>query len=87
MTNPASGDDLAAENARLRVVNAGLVEGLVEAVAAYDVTVKECPANKTFLGDKPCPKCKAGSDEGCRAEIRATRPVIEAARALLRSNP
>ena len=60
------------------------VARLRDALAAYDATVKACPANKTFLGDKLCPKRKAGPDEGCREEIRATMPIIEAARAAIK---
>lgn len=58
---------------------------LREALAAYDATVKACPANTQFLGEKPCPKCKAGSDEGCRKEILAAGDVITAVRSLLQS--
>ena len=58
---------------------------LEAAMAAYDATIKACPANKQFLGDKLCPKCGAGPSEGCRRQISATFAVTEAARAALQS--
>ena len=52
------------------------VQKIAEGLTAYDAVVKDCPANKTFLGDKLCPKCSAGPDEGCREEIRAAFTFI-----------
>lgn len=63
---------------------ADLVEVLRDELANYDAVVKACPANKTFLGEKPCPKCKAESNEGCREEIRACFSFLSNARAALK---
>lgn len=60
-----------------------VIEALQNGIAEYDAVVKVCPANKTFLGEKLCPKCKAGPDEGCREEIRASFTFISNARARL----
>ena len=54
-----------------------------EGIAAYDAVVRACPANKQFLGDRLCPKCKAGPDEGCREENRAAYAFVSNMRAAL----
>jgi hypothetical protein len=56
-----------------------------EALAEYDAVVAACPANKTHLGDNPCPKCKAERTEGCRSESRAAFAFIQQARQALAS--
>ena len=62
----------------------GLQErALREALEKYDKTVKDCPANRMHLGDKLCPTCNAGHDEGCRKEIMAAGDVVRAARSSL----
>lgn len=38
---------------------------LLAAVAAYDAAVAKCPANKTRLGNKLCPRCNAGPGDNC----------------------
>lgn len=62
---------------------ADVVEALRDELANYDAVVKSCPANKMFLGDKACPKCKAESNEGCREKIRACFSFLSNARAAL----
>ena len=46
--------------------------GLVAALATYDAAAVDCPARKRHLGDEPCPKCGAGTSDGCGLEIGAT---------------
>jgi len=66
----------------------GLQErALREALEKYDKTVKDCPANRMHLGDKLCPTCNAGPDEGCRKEIMAAGDVVRAARSSLATLP
>lgn len=60
---------------------------LRKALEVYDATVKRCPANTQFLGDKKCPRCSAGPDEGCRQEIRSASDVIAAVRTFLAPAP
>jgi len=63
-----------------------LAASLSEALASYDAVVRACPANKTFLGEKPCPKCGAMSNEGCREENRAAYGYIQETRTALRDH-
>lgn len=72
-----------AENRELRTSQAELVEALRADLGEYDAVVKVCPANKTFLGDKLCPKCKAGPDKGCGEEIVASAQFISSVRNIL----
>lgn len=62
---------------------AGLAEQIALGLAAIDVEVNACPANKQFLGDRPCPKCRAERDEGCRREGVATNRFVQDMRAAL----
>lgn len=70
---------IAAERAKVEKLR----EALADCLARYDEVVKACPANKTFLGERPCPKCGASSQEGCREENRAAFSFISNARATL----
>jgi hypothetical protein len=60
-----------------------LIAELVAALGAYDNAGADCPANKSFLGDKPCPRCGAGSREGCGEVDRAAYRFIQTARIAL----
>ena len=53
---------------------------LREALASLDQAEKDCPANRSHLGDKPCPKCRATTSDSCREQDIAARGVVTAAR-------
>ena len=65
---------------RTPITGEEVADVLERALGEYDAVVRACPANKTFLGEKLCPKCKAGPNEGCREEIRAAFTFIQEAR-------
>lgn len=60
-----------------------LLAGIEEAVDAFRAAEKQCPANKFFLGEKPCPKCGAKRNESCRETVIAAYAVVDAAKAAL----
>jgi len=64
-------------------MNEELIAELVAALTDYDSAGSDCPANKTFLGDKPCPRCGAGSRDGCGEVDRAAYRFIQTARIAL----
>lgn len=70
-------------NAALIVRAVNSQEALSEALAAYDSAMAACPANQQRLGDRLCPKCKAGPNEGCGREALAASDVIRAVRTAL----
>jgi hypothetical protein len=57
------------------------------ALAEYDVAALDCPFRALQRhrpdSDKPCPKCKATSSEGCHHEVRAMFDCIAKVRAAL----
>ena len=61
--------------------------GLVAALATYDVAAVDCPARKRHLGDTPCPKCRAGTSDGCGLEIGAAYAFVDAIRAIAAGQP
>ena len=54
-------------------------------LAVFDAAAKNCPARKTALGDKPSPKCRATTSDGCGVEVGAAYAFIEAVRAALKT--
>lgn len=60
---------------------------LLKALSKYDDTVSHCPANKRFLGPKPCPSCGATREEGCKREIIAAFECVDVIRSTLTQGP
>lgn len=60
------------------------IADLRAAVEKHALAERECPANKTHLGDKRCPKCGASSNEGCGPGNQAAWETVQAARAYLK---
>jgi hypothetical protein len=56
---------------------------LIDALARFDASAKDCPARKQFLGYSPCPKCRATPRDGCGLEIVAAYTFVEDVRSVV----
>lgn len=76
--------DLALHGLVVAATNAGQVQEVARReLANVDQVNANCPANRTRLGDKLCPTCQAGPDEGCRKDILAMYQLVTELRAAL----
>lgn len=54
-----------------------------DALAARKSVLDGCPANKAHLGDKPCPKCGAGTSGPCWEGVRADAIFVDSIKELI----
>lgn len=60
------------------------ISRLAEGLTAFEAAEKACPFFKEPCppSDKPCPNCKAMSDEGCRRQVLAAFGLVRIVKAL-----
>lgn len=56
---------------------------IAAALAERDKAAKTCPADKTWLGDKDCPKCGSTSAGPCWIKHNADGAFVETVRAII----